>query len=190
MKITSMRHAGAIPSTDLILEIERTLKRRLSKAGFITGVEAMTRTSMKLGLHMRSFKLDLTIHDRNLRHNPHTGTKLTDTPTWDQRVEFNNIVNAVLTKFKISARVRSGAFIIRDGTKAMTESDWHDQTPEYMRHNESRGYYIETCDEREYIKERKELRNRLARERRAQAKAAPQAQAARPALSLVPGGAS
>lgn len=168
MKITSMRISGALPSTDVVLEIERTLRRRFEYAGFITKVEALTRTSLKIGLHMRSFKLDRTIHDRNLRHNPYLGSKLTDTPTWDQRVEFNNIVNIVLNKFKVSSNVKSGPFTIRKGRQVFTESDWHDQTPEYLRHNETRGWFVEPVDEREFLEERRIARNEIARARRAQ----------------------
>jgi hypothetical protein len=173
MKITSIRVKGQLPSTDLILEIERTLRRRFARAGFITQVAAQTRSCIKIGLHMRSFKLDLTKHDRNLRHNPHLGAKLTDTPTWQQRVEFNNIVNSVLNKFRVSANVKSGPFTIRAGRQVFTESDWFDQKPGYLRHNESHGYYIEECDEHEFLEERRIERNRLARERRAAAKTQP-----------------
>lgn len=171
MKITSMRQRGAIPSTQVLADVMSTLKRRLSKAGFITGVSLFSRTSIKLGLHMRSFRLDLTIHDRNLRHNPHLPPKLTDTPTWDQRVEFNDIVNAVLNKFKISANVRSGEFVIRKGTQCMTEDDWHNQVPMWSRSNESNGYYVEAIDERAYLAERAERRKQAARAKRAAAKA-------------------
>lgn len=168
MKITKMRIKGEVPSTDVVLEIERTLRRRFERAGYITEVGAVTRTSLKIGLHMRSFKLDVTKHDRNLRHNPHLPSKLTDTPTWDQRVEFNDIVNSVLNKFKVSANIKSGPFTIRSGRTAMTENDWVAQKPEYITHNECRGYSVEPCDEREYIEERRKRRLIEAREKRAQ----------------------
>lgn len=181
MKITSMRHGRnrALPSTDLILEIERTLRARFKRAGFITEVHAQTRSSLKIGMHMCSFRIDTNVHDRNLRHNPHLPSKLTNVPTWDQRVVFNDIVNAVLNKFRISANVRSGEFTIRKGTECMTENDWSDQKPSWITENECRGYYVEACDEREYVNERRLERLKVARQRRAQAKAQP------PALALV-----
>lgn len=172
MKITSMRVNGKIPSTELAFEIEKTLSRRLARAGFITEVRALTRTSIKIGLWMRTFKIDRRIHDRNLRHNPHLGSRLTDSPTWEQRVEFNNIINRVLNKFKVSAKVKSGSFTIRLGRKNFTEDDWFDQKPEWMQHHECMGYYIESCDEQEFLEERRLERNRLARQRRRQAKIA------------------
>lgn len=171
MRITKMRIKGEVPSTEVTFEIERTLRNRLAKAGYITNVNALTRTALKIGLHMRSFKLDLTKHDRNLRHNPYLPSKLTDTPTWDQRVEFNDIVNAVLNKFKVSARVVSGPFTIRDGVKCMNENDWYDQKPAWITHNESRGWYVESVNERAFTEERRLERNEKARARRAQKKA-------------------
>lgn len=166
MKITKLRYHNQIPSTDLVLDLERTLRRRLASAGFITEVNALTRTSMKIGLRMRSFKIDRAMHNRNLRHNPHLPSVLTDSPTWAQRVEFNNIVNNVLDKFCLSANVRSGLFTIRRGVKCMTEQDWHDQKPWHIVYNETVGFFIEACDEREYLKEQRIKRNERARQRR------------------------
>jgi hypothetical protein len=168
MKITKMRtKAGEVPSTDVVLEIERLLRTRFERAGFITEVRALTRTSIKIGLHMRTFSLDLTKHDRNL-YRSQCGDKLTNLPTWDQRVEFNDIVNSVLNKYGISANVKSGPFVIRKGKEAMVEGDWVDQKPEWIHHNEMRGNYIEAIDEREYIEERRVERNKRAIERRKQ----------------------
>ena len=168
MKITKMRFKKGIPSTDLILDIERDLKQRFAKIGFVTNVNTQTRTSIRIGLHMRSFSLDLAKWDRNLQCNPHAA-KLTNLPTWDQRVLFNNIVNSVLNKYKVSANVKSGPYIIRQGRDAMTESDWFDQKPEWTRHNEARGYYIESVDEKQYLEDRRIRRNKQSTERRAQA---------------------
>lgn len=172
MKITRMKIKGKAVNAGQRFAVLRELNRRFAKAGFRTNVEPLTATALKVGLHMCSFRIDRDMHDRNLRHNPYTGTKLTDIPTWEQRVEFNNIVNAVLNKFKISASVRSGPFTIRDGLTACTESDWHNQKPEYILHNESRGWFIESCDEREYLEERRIARNKAARAKRIEAKRA------------------
>ena len=45
---------------------------------------------------------------------------------WDDWVKVNNLVNEQLDNEKISANVSSlgGTFKIREGTQAMTESDW------------------------------------------------------------------
>lgn len=143
------------------------LKRRFNKAGFLTGVDVASDSGLKIGLHMCSFRIDTKKHDRNLRHNPHLGSKLTTTPTWDQRVEFNDIVNAVLNKFKVSANVKSGPFTIRVGETARTEWDWSHEKPGYITHNECRGYYVEACDEREFLEKRRTERNKAAAAKRA-----------------------
>lgn len=170
MKATKMRIKGELLGGERMFEVIEALKRGFKRAGFITGIEVKNSSSIKIGLHMCSFRIDRTKHDRNLRHNPHTGTKLTDIPTWEQRVEFNNIVNRVFNRFKVSAKVISGPFTIRDGLRAMTEDNWIDQKPSWITHNECCGYYIEACDEREYLEERRLERNRVAREKRAAAK--------------------
>lgn len=169
MKITCIRIGKErIKPAQVDLEaIELLLRMRFARAGFITDVFPMSSTSIKVGLRQRSFKLDLTRHDRNLRHNPHMASTLTDTPTWEQRVQFNTIVNSVLNKLKISANVKSGPFTIRKGREVFTEGDWYDQKPEYLQSNESRGFYIEECDEKEYLEERRIERNKAAKEKRA-----------------------
>lgn len=190
MRITSIRIKGTKPTSGQLFDIMEALRRAFKRAGFVTGLEVKSSTALKIGLHMCSFRIDRAMHDRNLRHNPYTGTKLTDIPTWDQRVEFNNIVNCVLTRFKVSARVTSGPFLIRDGFTHMTERDWHDQKPEWIRHNEARGWYVEACDEQAFIAERRERRNREAREARRLTREAAAQQAQQPVLQLVQGGES
>ena len=170
MKITRMRikgtKLGGLRMNALMVE----LKRRFNKAGFITGVNVQNNSSLHIGLHMRSFKLDVTKHDRNLRHSPHSSPKLTDVPVWDQRVEFNDIVNAVLNKYRVSANIKSGPFTIRSGTEAMTEGDWLDQKPFWITQNENNGYYIESCNEAKFIEQRRVARNKVAKLKRVESK--------------------
>lgn len=168
MKITSMRIKSKKPTPQQMRDIMLTFELRFNRAGFVTGVNQLTSTSIKLGLHMRSFKLDLSKHDRNLRHNPHLPSKLDNSPTWDQRVEFNDIVNAVLNKFRVSANVKSGPFTVRVGRNARTEWDWQHEIPEWIRHNEARGYYVEQIDEKQYLEDRRIERNKIAAQRRAE----------------------
>src|ERR1700684_2985374 len=99
MKITKMRIKGLKPNKDQQIDILLTLASKLDKAGFITQVSIATSSSLRIGLRMKSFVLDVSKHDRNLKSN----TRLTNLPTWHQRVKFNNIVNSVLNKFKVSA---------------------------------------------------------------------------------------
>ena len=131
-----MKHKNKPITSPIKAEVIFELKRRFKNAGFRTSISVTTSTGLKIGLHMCTFRIDRSIHDRNLRHNPFIGSKLTDIPTWEQRVEFNDIVNSVLNKFKVSGRIRSGPFTIRDGMHAFNENDWTLQKPEYIVINE------------------------------------------------------
>jgi hypothetical protein len=48
----------------------------------------------------------------------------------------------------------------------MNEQDWYEQKPDWIRHNEARGFCIESIDEKEYLEERRLARNREAKARR------------------------
>jgi hypothetical protein len=121
-------------------------------------------------MHMASFRIDTNIHNRNLYHRPGAEPKLTNVPTWEQRVEFNDIVNAVLNKFKVSANVKSGDYTVRKDTISMTENDWNAQIPEHHRVNFARGFFVEAIDEKSFLENRRQKRNEAARIKRAQAK--------------------
>lgn len=166
MKVTKMRVNNEIPSTDLVLKVELALNKAFKKAGFITDVIVLTRTSMKIGLWMRTFNLDTTKHDRNLQVNPWQ-SKLTKLPNWNQRVEFNNIVNEVFNKFKVSANIKSGPFTIRKDMECMTEYEWYDQIPHWIHQNQTKGYYIKAVDEQQFLEQRRLTKNAAAREKRA-----------------------
>ena len=168
MRITKMRINGKVPGpamTAIVFE----LQRRLDRAGFITEVETKTTSCLKIGLWMKTFTLNPDMHERNYQNNPFGG-RLTYLPNWDQRVEFNDIVSSTLNKFKVSAKVVSGPYTIRDGMKVFTEDDWHEQKPDWVRQNESRGYYIDSIDEKSFLEERRLKRLAVAREKRRQAK--------------------
>lgn len=120
MRVTMMRDkSGELPSTDTLLKLERELKRRFDRAGFITGITfGDTRSSMKIGLHMRSFRIDVAKLGHNADHSQSgrmckVGYKRTDVPTWSQRVEFNNIINNAFDRFGLSARIVSGEYEVR-----------------------------------------------------------------------------
>jgi len=165
MKITKMRIKGQKPTHEQMIDIELALRARFARAGFITGVHLVNSARIDIGQHMRSFSLDTSKHDRNLQCSPYK-ERLTNLPTWGQRVEFNNIVNSVLNKYKVSANVKSGPYTIRQGMESMTEKDWHRQTPDWIRQNMARGYYIEPVDEKDYLEHRRQIRNEKARQKR------------------------
>ena len=107
----------------------------LRKKGYITEFSTISASGFKLDLHMQSFKIDTEKLGYNYRTgcyvNTKTGFKRTNVPTWSQRVDYNNIVNKVLNKYKISAKVVSGDFNIRDGVTSKTEYDWSYDTDHY-----------------------------------------------------------
>jgi hypothetical protein len=107
-----------IPSTDVILALEKALKTAFTKSGFISDAKADSRVAMKIGLHMRSFRIDVSKlgHNRDYGYvglRCKAGYKLTDSPTWSQREDFNHLVNDVFDRFKLSAQIKSGTFVVR-----------------------------------------------------------------------------
>ncbi len=142
MKITRIKSKAGLDV------IAAQLQHAIAKAGYISEVKIVNKSRIDIGMHMCSFRVNVAVHGYNARYNPYmnykAGYKRTSTPTWDQRVEFNDIVNAVLNKFKASANIKSGPFVIRKGTEAMTESDWHNQKPSYLLENEARGFSVES----------------------------------------------
>lgn len=156
-----MNIKGVKLGTQFLETIKCQLDHALYAKGFITDVYVVNSQSIKIGLWMRTFKLDTTRWDRNPQVNPYQ-SKLTSLPTWDQRVIFNNIVNKVLNKFKISANIKSGPYTIREGMTCFGEYEWSDQKPQWVYQNEQRGYYITAVNEKEFIAQRAEKR-KLAR---------------------------
>lgn len=92
---------------------------QIRKAGFITEVSQNNSSSVRIGLHMKSFTIDTSILGHNARVNEWTlkrckaGYARTNIPTWTQREEFNHIVNNVLDSLKLTAHIRSGEYTIR-----------------------------------------------------------------------------
>lgn len=181
MKITKMRIKGQKPGGLKMNDVLVELKHRFDRAGFQTNVGVISDSGIKIGLWMRTFILDTTKHELNLQCNPYQ-QKLTKLPNWDQRVKFNDIVNSVLNKFKVSANVKSGPFIIREGLECMTEYHWQDQKPSWIYQNEQNGYYITSVNEKEFIEARRLKRLKKQRENRAKVK---QCLNQRPHLSIV-----
>ena len=124
----------------------QTLLAKLEIAGFLTEGSVINSSSIKIGMRMKSFVINVQKLGYNARYNPYgkskKGYSRTSTPTWDQRVQFNDMVNQVLNDLNISANVTSGPFTIRKGLDNFDESDWEDQKPEYLWHNEARGFKI------------------------------------------------
>lgn len=119
----------------MVDEYAQLVLHKMTREGFKTNAYALGATSMKIGLHMSSFRVDTALLGHNARVGRENaygwngikspkGYKRTDVPTWDQRVLFNDFVNEIFDKHGISATIKSGCFTIRIGTDAKCESDW------------------------------------------------------------------
>lgn len=126
MKITYLRENGK-----KIDRIERELlstmlEHELGRAGFITEVTDLS----KIGLHMKSFivNTDMLGYNKRVDHmycNSLVGFKKTQIPTWDQRVEFNNIINNFFDRHDLVGKIVSGVFLVRCRTVgAKDQYDW------------------------------------------------------------------
>jgi hypothetical protein len=135
MRATNIRNKDGSKLTESELEtLCQVIVSQAAKAGFITGSSVLSGGAIKIGLHMSSFRVDTAKLGHNARINDYLkslkGYKRTNVPTWDQRVEFNDLVNAIFNRWKLTARIVSGKFEVRskaDG--ARTESNWTDIDP-------------------------------------------------------------
>lgn len=105
--------------------------------GFVTRAEVLNSGAIKIGWHMSSFRVNTAWIGHNARVGMYVdspkGYKRTNVPTWDQRVEFNNIVNAQFDQMKLKAIIKSGCFTIREHESgAWNEGHWEAQTPIWM----------------------------------------------------------
>lgn len=136
MKVTCMRKDGRKLTWGELDDVCNALIARFEFSGFITEVHQLGLTSIKIGLRMRSFRINTEMLGHNARLGylnglrqlmqcSHTdvGFKRTDVPTWEQREEFNHIVNAVFDKYDISANIKSGPYTIREGLVAVKHWD-------------------------------------------------------------------
>lgn len=193
MRATGIRynkkHGGGIPTERYLEDVCELIVAACERKGFKTDAHRLTGSAIKIGLHMSSFRVITSKLGHNARIGRYVdspkGYKRTDVPTWDQRVEFNNIVNKLFDKFGLVANIKSGCFTVRDKKKgAHTEDDWDNQTPSWMGYQGAscNGFGEEICrivTEREAREECDSDRleaahrakvNQEARERRAAAK--------------------
>jgi hypothetical protein len=116
MKITRLSKNGQKVNSELLNKVQVELFTKFKKAGFITEVDL---AKGKIGMHMCSFRIDTNKLGYNAQVSDltvktcKTGYKRTATPTWIQREEFNHIVNNVFDKYKLTAKIVSGDYLIR-----------------------------------------------------------------------------
>lgn len=139
MKITSLKNKdGSKLSGDQYFSLMTELEHAIKDAGFVTDI-----SKQDAAIHLSNSKFSLfTIDLKKLPYNARIGRAQdhsikgyvrTSVPTWNQRVQFNNILNMVLDKHEISANIRSGIFAIRRGFIVYNEDDW--LNAEYCAYN-------------------------------------------------------
>lgn len=114
MRTTEKQKILGTTMHNLCMELDKQLKL----AGFITDVNSYNRTTINLGLHMKSFIVDHNLLGYNARldHGYRAtikGFTRTSIPTWSQREDYNHIVNNVLDQFDVVCNVKSGEYIVR-----------------------------------------------------------------------------
>ena len=62
MRITKIRINGKVPTNAQLETLRALLAKHIQASGFITHVYIQSASSIKLGLHMRSFSVDTNIH--------------------------------------------------------------------------------------------------------------------------------
>lgn len=180
MKISKLRHAKSGEKVSLgdRASICKQLEREFDKTGFVTSV-ADDLTS--IGLHMKCFTVDVYKLGYNARVNNGVngmgqilnymgpvGFKRTSLPTWGQRVEFNQIIQRVLKKNKVTATVKSGPFVICKDGHNYTEGDWLNEA-ESTVYGHNQMSIIQPLT-KEMMVQAEEVRKQIARERRQRAK--------------------
>ena len=143
MNITSIRFNSKKPTEKQLKQLCSLIESRMKTIGFEVGAWKITSSAVKVSAHRQSFTVNPLIRGHNLRHNPmYPKPRLTRTPTWNQRVEFNVVLNGILDSLAITANIKSGEYTIRKGFTVYTESDWDTQQPSWERENIDKGHYI------------------------------------------------
>lgn len=132
MQIRAIKRNGRKLTYKQLEALRNKLSKAIDKAAFVTGVYIVNSSRIDVCSGGQTYAtVDPERRGYNYRVNICTvgstikGYKRTSVLTWDQRVELNGILNAVLDKEGISARIQSRGFLVRDkvyGTR--TEINW------------------------------------------------------------------
>lgn len=165
MKATNIKKNGKKLSAIEMQDLVNAIAKKLYDSCFITRVEVVNSSQIKIGLYMKSFVIDTERLPKNARVNNCTlnlrsGYKLTNSPTWDQRVEFNDIVNEVFDSFELDAKITAWHFTIRDFEGAKNEDLWSSQsgynTGDVYLVEEARSIVSSDQREKEFDQKKKE----------------------------------
>lgn len=128
MKITSIRIKGKKPEPRTMQAIVNQLQAAFNRTGFLTDVVATSSTAIKIGLQGKCFTIDISILGYNARldsyHKTIKGYTITTLPNWEQREQFNHIVNDVLDSFDVRANIKSGLYTVRKKDTGRINSWW------------------------------------------------------------------
>jgi len=160
MKITWLRdETGKKIDTTRADNLGAQLINQLAAAGFITDNIGL----QKIGMHNKCFVVDTNILGYNKSvgrwNNSVVGFTRTNIPTWEQRVQFNNIINKFFDDNGLTAKIISGDFLIRCH-KTGAKTDWSVQRYDSYRYNE-----ISTLTPYD-IERAKNIRRDIAKEKR------------------------
>jgi hypothetical protein len=108
------------------------------KKGYRKVIETLPLKSISIGMGFSCFRIIPKIHEYNGRMGHYIdspkGYTRTTVPTWDQRVEFNDLINDIFDAWKLSARIKSGPYLVRSRqTGRRDESDWSSEDPTGMQ---------------------------------------------------------
>jgi hypothetical protein len=138
MKASAIRYneknGGGKPTERFLDDLCEIIVSETAKAGFITGSHRLTGTAIKIGMHMSSFRINTAKLGYNARVGRTSaygwhgiqcskGYKRTNVPTWEQREEFNHLVNDIFDRFGLVATIVSGNYTVR--TRSGRVDDWN-----------------------------------------------------------------
>jgi len=134
MKIKNNATGKKFENIKILELIAERLELELGSKGYITEYTVINSSRIDLKLRGRSFKVntDKLGYNAKLDNSIKHGYRRSNTPTWGQRVDYNNTVNRVLNDYEVSCKVVSGDFTIRNGVVCFDERDWKDQVPYWM----------------------------------------------------------
>src|SRR5690606_29332298 len=173
-------NGGGRPTARVLESLCNEIVAEAASEGFITESHVKSGTSVKIGLHMRSFRIDTQMLGHNARvgnaaygwngNQSPKGYKRTDVPTWEQREDFNHLVNDIFDRHGLLAKIVSGNYTVRTHEGRVNYWDYGgdrglgwsgDACHEIMPENEAR----EICDSDRLEAEHKEAMRETRREK-------------------------
>jgi hypothetical protein len=135
MQVRAINLKGKKLSQAKMQALVSRLERAIDRAGFETTVFQVNSSRIDIkggssGVSNKYATVNVEKRGYNFRVNSYTayhtklGYKRTNVLSWDQRVELNRLINAVLDGMKLSATIASRGFVVRDRiTGAVTSWD-------------------------------------------------------------------